>query len=734
MTNPKRRRAAALQIYLVVTLTLLPDVALAQHRTIATVTVNISQPVNRFTPSHALGAAIDGHEKGINDLQFKPDNIRAMLSAGLRPLTYRLRTELGMGVWHWNPSGSWSDQGRRQGYWVSDSDLQKPISLSYGYSLPRRGNTIDQAANNGYSRLDDGDENTSWKSNPYLDSHFTGEANDVHPQWIVIEFARPEPINAMRVAWGEPFAKRFRIQYASFNDPSVISLSPPGAWTDFPNAQFDRSAANPGSDLILQLSRKPITVGLIRIIFAESSGTNHLATADLRDRLGFAVRELYAGTIDESGAFHDRIRHGLNLSDQTIIHVSSTDPWHRESDRDNEIEQVGLDRLYQSGLTNNLPMLVPTGLLYDTPENAANEIRYLRARGYKFDQVELGEEPDGQYITPEDFGTLYLQFADAIHRVDPKLQLGGPSFQEILPSHDPIYPVDNAAWMRRFLAYLKARNRTADFAFFSFEWYPFDDVCAPPAPQLASAQQMLKEAMETLERRGTVPRNIPWIISEYGYSAFASRAELSMEGALLHADIAGEFLTLGGDQAFLYGYAPDVVIEERDCTAGNNMLFSMDDEGKIEHRFATYFAARLLTHQWVMPGDGAHEIYSASSDIKDGNGNQLLTAYALRRPDGLWSLMLINKDPKQSFSVKLIFRGERGDREATMEAPIDIYQYSEAQYQLGGPVKDPYPTRAQEPAHNVMNAPRSENPMIVVPPYSMTIVRGNLSRASSGGR
>jgi hypothetical protein len=203
-----------------------------------------------------------------------------------------------------------------------------------------------------------------------------------------------------------------------------------------------------------------------------------------------------------------------------------------------------------------------------------------------------------------------------------------------------------------------------------------------------------------------------------------------MEGALLHADIAGEFLTLGGDQAFLYGYAPDVVIEERDCTAGNNMLFSMDDEGKIEHRFATYFAARLLTHQWVMPGDGAHEIYSASSDIKDGNGNQLLTAYALRRPDGLWSLMLINKDPKQSFSVKLVFRGERGDRDATMEAPIAIYQYSEEQYQLGGPVKDPYPVRAQEPAHKVINSTQSEKQVIVVPPYSMTIVRGNLSRAS----
>ena len=140
-----------------------------------TVIVSISpgHPANRFIPSHALGAAIDGTDEGTTNEQLTSGNIKEMLSAGLKSLTYRLRTELGIAVWHWNPRGTWSDAGHQQGYWISDSKSEAPISLSYGYQLPRRGATIDNANNDGFSRLDDGDPETFWKSNPYLDRYFT---------------------------------------------------------------------------------------------------------------------------------------------------------------------------------------------------------------------------------------------------------------------------------------------------------------------------------------------------------------------------------------------------------------------------------------------------------------------------------------------------------------------------------------------------------------------------------
>ena len=708
------------------TLALHPVAVPAQRHATVTINVTMGRPANRIIPSHALGGAIDGHFKGENELQLTPPNIQAMLSAGLRSLTYRLRTELAGDVWHWNPRGTWSEPQAKDGYWTSDSDSAAPISVSFGYNLPRRGNTIDQANDVGYSRLTDGDAATFWKSNPYLDKVFTGDSNASHPQWIVIEFEKPEAINSIKILWAEPFATRYQIQYANFDDVSDLALNVPGTWRNFRLGPGAEHAAKANGDALLRLSDRPIKIRWLRILMTESSLSISSRSNDIRDRVGFAVREVYAGVIDGKGEFHDRIHHAADRRRQTIIHVSSTDPWHREADVDEGVEQAGLDRVYESGLTNNLPVLLPTGLAYDTPENAANEVRFLRARGYKFDRLELGEEPDGQYITPEDFGALYLQWARAIHSVDPTVKLGGPSFQEILPDDEErAVKLGNSAWMKRFLDYLKLRGRAADYSFFSFEWYPFDEICVPTAPQLARAPAMLENSLREFQKRG-LPDEIPRIISEYGYSAFATRAEISIEGALLNADIVGKFLTLGGDQAFLFGYTPGYVDRDLACSAGNNMLFSMDGSGNITHRFATYFGARLVAQQWLKPGDDIHEIYPASSDIRNPHGEQLITAYAAHCPDDSWSVLLINKDPEHSYLTTTVFRRIASDSIGRFVESVDLYQYSGKQYALGGPPNNPYPVRADEPEHKKITSLAATQ--ISLPPYSLTVIRGRLNR------
>jgi hypothetical protein len=159
------------------------------------------------------------------------------------------------------------------------------------------------------------------------------------------------------------------------------------------------------------------------------------------------------------------------------------------------------------------------------------------------------------------------------------------------------------------------------------------------------------------------------------------------------------------------------------------MLFSMDDDGSIKHRFATYFGARLLTQEWLQPGDEFHEIYPATSNIHNAEGEELITAYAVHRPDGLWSVLLINKDRKRAYETRLRFRNATG-AVGGFDGQVEIFQFSSKQYLLGGPKGNPYPVRADEPAHTVIQAfPKLT--AISLPAYSLTVIRGGLRSISN---
>jgi hypothetical protein len=366
---------------------------------------------------------------------------------------------------------------------------------------------------------------------------------------------------------------------------------------------------------------------------------------------------------------------------------------------------------------------MPTGLVYDTPDNAAAELRFLRRRGYPVTRIELGEEPDGQYVSPEDYGGLYVQWADALRRVDPRIQLGGPSFQTAVDGW-PAWPdaSGNRSWMNRFVRYLQSRGRLADFQFFSFEWYPFDDVCAPASIHLALEPSMLANSLSGLLREG-LPRHIPWVISEYGYSAFAGQAEMEMPGALLNAEIVAQFLTLGGQAAYLYGYEPNTPIKEvSECdTWGNLAVFLADDDRHIKSRLPTYYAARLLVAEWAQPNSNQpHAVYRAASDVKNARGQALVTAYAVHRPDGEWAVLLLNKDPKQAHTLRVQFNGK--GRVAFFNGPSAVSQYSPAQYRWHPNGENGHPSLDLPPVHFV----RDGKAPLRLPPYSLTVVRGRL--------
>lgn len=687
------------------------------NRNQAAIVVNASSPVKTFDPNKDLGAGIDGHDDGEINQLLSPENIKQMLTAGFKPITYRLRTELANEAWHWNPQGAWSDAKNERGYWTSDATSKQDISLCYGYKLPRRGNTIDQADNEGYSRLDDGDADSFWKSNPYLDEHFTNENNALHQQWIVVDLGAEKNINWIKILWSLPFATVYEIQYGKVADISDISQNPPELWHTFQTGEVTTKI---GGVIQTKLSDKFVKTRYVRVLLKQSSEIPPENSTDIRDGLGYAVREIYVGSLEKGGHFKDEIRHGASAKKQTHIYVSSTDPWHRAVDLDHNTEHIGFDRIYKSGLTNNEPMLIPVGLLYDTPENAAAEIAYLKAKNYKFERVEMGEEPDGQNVAPEDFAALYVQWAQAIHKVAPDIKLGGPSFQEIEPdTRGYKTELGNPVWFERFINYLENHNRAQDFSFFSFEWYPFDNVCQNSAPQLAKMPSMLNSYINVFRRHG-LKSDIPLIISEYGYSAFSARAEVDLAGAIFNADTIGTFLTNGGAAAYLYGYEPNHVERDFPCTAGNNMLFLGDDNGKIKYKTAAYFGARLTMREWLESAGGEHQLFAAAMNTKNERDKSTIAAYAVKRPDQKWAVIMLNKGSKNTRTINVDFEDEKSEK--SFKGDVDFYQFSGKQYQWSA--KLARPTKSEPPEHRIINLTNSKN--IQLPPFSLTVLRGNI--------
>ncbi|MBL8250993.1 MAG: discoidin domain-containing protein [Candidatus Competibacter sp.] len=679
-------------------------------------------PLRTFIPAATLGAGVDGHSRGDGDAIYRPATLRAMLSTGLGPLSYRLRTELGIEAWHWNPRGRWSDPRRAQGYWTSDDRLGAPILRSYGYRLPRRGNTVDQAENNGYSRLADGDPATFWKSDPYLDRRYTGEDNRRHPQWLIADFGKRTPVDALRVAWGQPYAVVYTVQYWEGEDPEDPDEYPEGRWQPFPEGSITRGR---GGDVTLRLSSRALSVRFLRVLMEQSSGGAPQDAQDPRDALGYAIREIYAGTLDASGRLSDAVRHGQTREAQTRLFVSSTDPWHRAVDLDKEVEQPGVDRVFASGLTRGLPVLMAVGALYDTPDNAAALLRYLKRRGYALRGVEIGEEPDGQYAAPEDYGALYLQAADALRAVDPAVPLGGPSFQSLWDAPMMAWTGTEVApdrpWLARFLRYLEQRQRMSDLGFLSFEWYPFDNVCEPPPAQLRQAPSLLASAIAELYRQG-LPRNLPLYMTEYGYSAFSAQAEVDLAGALFNADTVGTFLTSGGATAYLYGYEPSPIYRGPDCdTWGNNTLFLSDENRRIIAPAATYHAAVLLTRRWVGNPTQSHAVYPVWLDRDSADQPPPLSVYAVRRPDHRWAFLLANKDPARSWDLTLDFLKPKAAAREPLRGPADLYQFSAAQYRWRPDGERGRPLRSRPAEH--ARLPERGPVKVRLPPWSLTVIR-----------
>jgi hypothetical protein len=150
----------------------------------------------------------------------------------------------------------------------------------------------------------------------------------------------------------------------------------------------------------------------------------------------------------------------------------------------------------------------------------------------------------------------------------------------------------------------------------------------------------------------------------------------------------------------------------------------VNDQYEIQQPTSQFFATQLITQEWAEPTDAEHRLFLASSDAKDSQGRVLVTAYALLRPDGQWSLMFINKDHDHSHQVRIAFHDADSNRDSFFAGPVTRITFGEEQYPWHGARKKGHADPDGPAATSKLSG--EENTQYNLPAASLTILRGRL--------
>lgn len=151
--------------------------------------------------------------------------------------------------------------------------------------------------------------------------------------------------------------------------------------------------------------------------------------------------------------------------------------------------------------------------------------------------------------------------------------------------------------------------------------------------------------------------------------------------------------------------------------------FVADERYNIKGYTSPYFAAQMINREWVQHRSGVHRMFPASVDIKDNDGNALVTSYAVLRPDGNWSLMLVNRDENNPHTIRVQFG--QGERELSFDGEVSVATFGSEQYVW---INDGPNSRADPDGPIVARTVAANSQTtFTLPKASVTVLRGNVS-------
>jgi len=191
----------------------------------------------------------------------------------------------------------------------------------------------------------------------------------------------------------------------------------------------------------------------------------------------------------------------------------------------------------------------------------------------------------------------------------------------------------------------------------------------------------------------------------------------TIKSGLWLADYVGSMMAEGAGATYYFHYMP----YPRESSGFGNFLW-IDQNYKVTGYPPQYLAAQMITQEWVQPIDSPHRQFKASSDIADAAGNVLVTAYAVERPDGQWSVMLVNRDQSNDHAVKVVFN--QGSAAEHFAGQVDRITFESNEYvwhaegDRGHADPDGPPSRSQVSG--------GADAVYQIPKASITVLRGKL--------
>jgi hypothetical protein len=276
--------------------------------------------------------------------------------------------------------------------------------------------------------------------------------------------------------------------------------------------------------------------------------------------------------------------------------------------------------------------------------------------------------------------------------------------------------------MGRFVDYLKAHGRIADLSFVSFEHYPFEP-CDITWKTLYSEPQLMKHILEVWRADG-VPENVPLMVTESHLAAELTGPMSTIFAGLWLSDNVGSFFA-GGGSAFYHSPIQPQGLEKSCLGWASWSNFVSDREYDIKGYTSLYYAAHMINQEWVQHRSGVHTMFPSTVDIKDAEGNALVTSYAVHRPDGNWSLMLVNRDGENPHSVRVVFENSAVKQATSFEGPVADVTFGSEQYVW---INDGLNSHA-DPDHAPVGTavPGGLQTVFVLPKASVTVLRGKVA-------